>query len=143
MASGDVFADTSALYAFVDRRDAFHIKAGEIVLGLVRARRRLVVSDYVIAEAVNLANARGGSPIARRLIDLIDQTAGIRIEWIGLARFEQAKAFFRKHSDHSYSFTDCTSFVLMRELKIKDALTTDRHFTEAGFRALLPSASNT
>ena len=44
---------------------------------------------------------------------------------------------FAEHIDHGYSFTDCASFVVMSELGIRDALTTDRHFTEAGFRALL------
>ena len=54
------------------------------------------------------------------------------------ARFAAAQSFVRKHSDHGYSFTDCTSFIVMRELKITDALTTDGHFAEAGFRPLLP-----
>ena len=40
-------------------------------------------------------------------------------------------------ADHRYSFTDCSSFVLMAELGLKQALTTDRHFIEAGFQALL------
>ena len=62
------------------------------------------------------------------------------MEWIGPQRFELAKAFFRKHADHGYSFTDCTSFVVMRELALTEALTTDRHFVEAGFKALLPVA---
>jgi predicted nucleic acid-binding protein len=31
------------------------------------------------------------------------------------------------------SFTDCTSFVVMRELKLREALTTDHHFAQAGF----------
>lgn len=140
MASGEVFVDTSALYAFVDRSDSWHQRACRVVLDLLEARRRLVVSDYVVAEAVNLANARGGSFVARRVLDLIDQTAGIRMEWIGSACFEQAKAFFRKHADHAYSFTDCTSFVVMRELKIREALTTDLHFAGAGFHPLLPLA---
>lgn len=138
MASREVFADTSALYAFVLKNEASHQAASRIVRDLVRARRRLVVSDYVVAEAVNLANARGGSLVARRLLDLLEQTAGIRFEWVGSARFEQAKAFFRKHADHDYSFTDCTSFVVMRELGLRHALTTDHHFVEAGFEALLP-----
>jgi len=47
-------------------------------------------------------------------------------------------AFYRRHADHRYSFTNCTSFIVMRELKISDALTTDRHFGEAEFRMLLP-----
>jgi predicted nucleic acid-binding protein len=53
-------------------------------------------------------------------------------------RFARTKVFFRKHADHAYSFTDCSSFVVMRELGLQDALTTDRHFREAGFRVLLP-----
>jgi predicted nucleic acid-binding protein len=44
---------------------------------------------------------------------------------------------FRQHADHGYSFTDYTSFVVMRELGLRYALTTDHHFTEAGFRGLL------
>jgi len=47
-----------------------------------------------------------------------------------------AKAYFRKHKDHGYSFTDCTSFVVMRELRLREALTADQHFVEAGFRGL-------
>jgi uncharacterized protein len=73
------------------------------------------------------------------LLDRIDRSPATVIEWIGRERFERAKTFFRKHADHGYSFTDCTSFVLMRELKLQDVLTTDRHFKEAGFRPLLPT----
>jgi predicted nucleic acid-binding protein len=45
------------------------------------------------------------------------------------------KRFFRKHADHQHSFTDCTSFVVMRELKLSQALMTDHHFSQAGFDA--------
>ena len=44
-----------------------------------------------------------------------------------------ARDIFFRYRDKSYSFTDCTSFVVMRELKLKDALTTDRHFRQMGF----------
>jgi predicted nucleic acid-binding protein len=87
-----------------------------------------VVTDYVVAETINLANARSGSSVATRVLDLLEQSAGIRIEWIGTTRFDMTKAFIRKHADHAYSFTDCTSFVLMHELGISQALTSDRQF---------------
>jgi predicted nucleic acid-binding protein len=60
--------------------------------------------------------------------------------WIESGRFDKTKAFFRKHGDHRYSFTDCTSFVVMRELRLTEALTTDRHFAEAAMRPLLIDA---
>lgn len=137
MAGREVFVDTSGLYALVDKSDTRHRQAREVVEKLLRAGRRLVVTDYVVTEAVNLANARSGSRVAVRVLDLVEQSAGIRIEWIESARFDKTKAFFRKHADHSYSFTDCSSFVIMRELRLTEALTTDRHFVEVGLRTLL------
>jgi predicted nucleic acid-binding protein len=139
MAGREVFVDTSGLYALVDRKDAHHPAARTVVERQLRYGRRLLVTDYVVAETVNLANARSGTGVAIRVLDLLEQSVGIRIEWIGMARFDMTKAFFRKHADHAYSFTDCTSFVVMRELKLSQALTSDRHFTQAGFEALLPT----
>lgn len=139
MAGPDVFVDTSGLYALVDRNDAYHRAARGEVDKLVRAGRRLVVTDYVIDETVTLAGARSGAPVALRVLDLVERSVGIRAERIDAARFEATKAFFRRHADHDYSFTDCASFVLMRELGLKQALTSDRHFKEAGFETLLPT----
>jgi hypothetical protein len=137
MAIREIFVDTSGLYALVEKKDGHHAAARGVVERLVHAGRRLVVTDYIITETANLANARSGKLVATQALSLVEQSAGIRTEWIGTARFETTKAFFRKHADHGYSFTDCTSFVVMRELKLTQALTTDAHFPEAGFEALL------
>ena len=104
---------------------------------LGRAGRTIVTTDYVVAEAINLAIARRGWPVAQRLLELLEKSAGIRVEWIATERFAATKVFLRKHHDHGYSFTDCSSFVVMRELRLSDALTTDHHFRAAGFRVLL------
>ena len=136
----EVFIDTSALYALVNRGDFAHAAAKTAVAKLLQMGRLLVATDYVLAETVNLANARGGSLLAGRVLDLVEQSRGLRLEWVGPERFETAKVFFRQQADHGYSFTDCTSFVLMRELRLTGALTTDRHFRAAGFEVLLPTA---
>jgi uncharacterized protein len=137
MAAPEVFVDTSGLYALVDRRDAHHASARLIVERLLRAGQRLVVTDYIVSESVTLANVRSGPTVATRVLDLVEQSAGLRIEWIGPERFAATTRYFRRHTDHAYSFTDCSSFVVMRELRLTKALTTDAHFVEAGFVALL------
>jgi predicted nucleic acid-binding protein len=76
--------------------------------------------------------------MAVRLLDLLRETNAVDIEWLGSDRFEQAEADFRKHLDQGFSFTDCTSFVVMRERRIRQAVTTDAHFRIAGF-AIVPA----
>jgi len=129
--------DSSGLYALADEHDPFNAVATMRVQALAQARTKLILTDYIIDESVTLAVARSGTPAALRLLNLVDDSAAFDMHWITPARFAAAKTFFRKHSDHHYSFTDCTSFVLMRELGLRDALTIDRHFGEAGFRPLL------
>jgi uncharacterized protein len=138
MADREVFVDTSGLHALVDKKDTVHAKARETVTALARRGSKLVVTDYVIDETVTLSRFRSGDTVALRVLDLIERSVGVRVERIDAARFDATKAYFRKHVDHAYSFTDCSSFVVMRELRIRKALTTDGHFEEAGFEPLLP-----
>jgi predicted nucleic acid-binding protein len=59
------------------------------------------------------------------------------IEWMDAHRFAATQKVFLKHEDQEWSFTDCFSFQVMRQFKLRDALTKDEHFKEAGFVALL------
>jgi hypothetical protein len=45
--------------------------------------------------------------------------------------------YFHQHADKKWTLTDCASPVIMRERKVKNALTGDRHFEQSGFAALL------
>jgi predicted nucleic acid-binding protein len=136
----EVFVDSSGLYTLADHRDPSRAKAERTVSALVKSSVGLVLTDYIIDEACTLAKARAGGYAAMRLLEIVEKSAAFRLVWIGELRFESAKAYFRKHADHGYSFTDCTSFVVMQELRIREVLTTDRHFAKAGFQPLLPLA---
>lgn len=61
----------------------------------------------------------------------MERSEAIDLERLGTDSFLTSNRYFRKHSDHGASFTDCTSFVLMDELEIRAALTTDRHFNQS------------
>jgi predicted nucleic acid-binding protein len=45
--------------------------------------------------------------------------------------------FYSQRLDKEWGLTDCVSFIVMQDRKITEALTTDEHFEQAGFRALL------
>ncbi len=132
-----VFVDTSGWYALIDRNDAAHARTAELVAELVRGGARLVTTDYVLDESCTLARARAGTSMAFRLLDLIHETAALDLEWVGSERFEAAEGQFRKYHDQAFLFTDCTSVVIMRERRIREAITTDSHFRIAGFVLLL------
>ena len=135
----EVFVDSSGLYALADHSDSYHAQAEERVRKLIESGARLVLTDYIVDEACTLAKVRAGSDAALRLLEIVERSRAIDMVWIGVEHFEAAKALFRKHADHGYSFTDCASFVVMDKLRIRDALTSDHHFVEAGFRILLKS----
>ena len=140
MASKRVFGDTSFFFALVAKQDPAHQPAVTIYEKLLRGRGRVVTSDYIIDETLTLTKARINAEKSLALLERIEASESIDFEEIDSSRFTSAKTYFRKHSDHGYSFTDCTSFTLMRELHLRAALTTDRHFAEAGFEVLLPKA---
>jgi predicted nucleic acid-binding protein len=140
MASKRVFGDTSFFFALVAKRDPAHQPAVTAYEKLLRAGSRVVTSDYIIDETLTLTKARINAESALALLDRIEASEAIDLEEITPARFSSSKTYFRKHCDHGYSFTDCTSFTVMREYHLRAALTTDRHFAEAGYEVLLPMA---
>ena len=132
-----VFVDSSGWYALLDEADANHGRAVALVRRLVTARVPLITSDYVIDESITLLKARVGSRLALRLFDYLAQATTVEWEWVGVDRFERAKALFVKLSDQGHSFTDCTSLVIAKERAIEEVVTTDRHFRISGLRILL------
>jgi hypothetical protein len=136
MALRSVFVDTSGWYALLDRREAGHETVADFIEQAVRSGTRLVTTDYILDESCTLAKARAGSSMALRLLDVIAGTTALDLEWIDAERFRRAETHFRKHRDQAFSFTDCTSFEVMRGRGITDAITNDGHFRIAGFRTL-------
>jgi predicted nucleic acid-binding protein len=57
--------------------------------------------------------------------------------WMDTERFEKAKNSFIKNMENRWSFTDCFSFIVMKELRLREALSKDAHFRAAGFIPLL------
>jgi predicted nucleic acid-binding protein len=133
----DIFVDTSGFFALLSSRDDTHKAASEILNKARQSKQVFVTSDYVIDETATLLKARGLGHLARILFDTVAKSSVCRVEWMDQDKFTRTKAFFEKHLDHDWSFTDCFSFLIMNECRIKSSLTKDMHFKEAGFSPLL------
>ena len=132
-----VFVDTMGWFSLLNRRDAWHEKARATMHQLSHARIPLFTTDYVADETATLLKVRRATHAIDSFFELLDTSRALTMAMIGPARFAAARELFLRRKDHGYSFTDVTSFVVMDELKIREALTHDSHFGEAGFVPLL------
>ncbi len=133
----ELFVDTSGFFALLVVKDPQHGIAERILRRAQGEKRRLITTDYVLDEITTLLKTRGAAELVEPLFERVFQSQACRVEWTSEARFGKVRAFFRKHSDQDWSFTDCLSFCVMKEFGLREALTTDSHFKQAGFVALL------
>ena len=96
----------------------------------------LVTTDNVMDETLTLIRMRLGLSVAKAWWEQVEGSSRVRWEWMGVERAEKARKTFFRYRDKNYSFTGCTSFVIMHEPRIKVALTTDHHFCQMGFQLL-------
>ena len=131
-----LFVDTGGWMSLADESDPLHRDCVTARDKWLEQGGIFVTSDYVMDETLTLIRMRIGIDAAERWWEQVGESPRVRWEWINTERAEKARAWFFKWRDKSFSFTDCTSFSLMRELNIKKVLTGDRHFREAGFEIL-------
>jgi len=135
--AGEFFVDTSGFFALLNSDDPMHTRAKEFMATAARTRRRGSTTDWVVGECCTLLVARRKPHLVTTLLDITEGSAALAVSHLDRDFLQRTRGFLRRHLDHAYSFTDCASFVLMQESGVREALTTDSHFTEAGFTALL------
>jgi predicted nucleic acid-binding protein len=100
-------------------------------------RRRFVTTDYVLDETATLLQARGHLAVVPRFFESVLGSEACRIQWMDVERFARTRDMFIQRLGQGWSFTDCLSFLLMKEMRLREALTKDAHFLAAGFSPLL------
>lgn len=128
-----LFIDTSAWFAFTNRADPDH-KAVAALLDAFKGR--LVTSNFVFDETVTLCLHRLGHAAAERVGRVLRDSS--QVDLVRVAPEDETAAWdlFRERRDKQYSFTDCTSFALMRRLDLKSAAALDDDFLGEGFEQL-------
>jgi uncharacterized protein len=129
-----VFADTAFYLALSNPQDQWHSIAHE---WSGKSELRTVTSEFVLLEVGN--GLAGGSGRRHFEVLLRDVRTNPRTRLVRASQglFNDAAELYQQRPDKQWSLVDCSSFILMRRFKLKEALTTDHHFEQAGFRALL------
>ena len=133
------FVDTFYVVALVNERDEYHAKANDLVE--FYDKQPLLVTDAVLLEIGN-SLARNYKSQVIEIFEEFFASKEVEIVRLDETLFNKAFQLYKTHADKSWGLVDCISFVVMREHDITDALTCDKHFAQAGFRALMLDSVN-
>jgi uncharacterized protein len=129
-----IFADAHFFFAILNPNDKAHAKAMDFAR---RSRAPIVTTSWVLTElADGLATTPRRQAFNKVLQDLEANKANLIVP-ANAETFEKGVQLSNARTDKKWSLTDCISFIVMTEEEIKEALTGDRHFEQAGFNALL------
>ena len=132
----DVFVDTWAWFALTDRASSEHELALLAMEDLRERQVGLVTTNFVLDEAVTLIRYKlhyAAAITFRRMIRQLIEEGLLKVIHITEAHESAAGQIFERYRDVDLSFTDCTSFAIMRELGLSEAFTSDHHFRIMGF----------
>jgi predicted nucleic acid-binding protein len=129
-----MFLDTSGLFAMLHVDETSHQEAAR----LFEDDGPKLIHGYILAELVALAMARRlpRGPVLGFVRALVEHPEVV-VVWVDSMLHDEAMRLLEDRSDKSYSLADAISFVLMRRFALSEALTTDHHFEQEGFRRLL------
>ena len=130
------FADTFYYLALLNPKDQAHGEAMAIGAGLAGG---LVTTRAVLTEVGDALARPADRPKFLALLAALEASPEVTIVPVDDDLFRRAVELYGARADKGWSLTDCLSFVVMRDLEVLDALTADRHFSQAGFRPLLGS----
>lgn len=121
-----VFVDTAAWIALINDKDGLHSQARRVYTDLVRRKVSFVTTEFVFLEVADALS----SPLMRlRTVAFLNRLREDLIEIIPVnsGLLDKAWSLYSRRPDKGWGLTDCTSFVVMGELGLTEAFTSDQH----------------
>ncbi len=127
-------ADTSFWVALAARHDRNHLDATTL---WTNQKEPVLVSNHVAGETWTFLQRRAGRAVARQALSVFRSS---RVNLVHATERDEDEAWkwLERHDEREYSFVDATSFILMRRLRMREALAFDQDFAAAGFIELRP-----
>jgi hypothetical protein len=130
-----IFVDTGAWYALATPSDPDHERAKEFVASITEP---LVTSNFVVDELLTLFIVRGQKPKGIEWTHEVLASEGTHVVSISDDDFTDALRVYEQFADKQWSFTDCTSYVLIQRLALKKAFAFDKDFHQFGIVTVVP-----
>ncbi|MBN1993140.1 MAG: type II toxin-antitoxin system VapC family toxin [Anaerolineae bacterium] len=128
-------ADTSGLYALVDRKDPHHAEAVAF-LKTYAAVGSLLVSNHIFDEAMTTVKARLGMQVALQLGIRLRNSRFVEMVVFSTAEEQETWRIFSRYTDKGWSYTDCACLALAQQRNIQQAFSFDHHFRQMGLTIL-------
>lgn len=127
-----IFVDISGWVALFVEDDKHHLKAKTVFEEIKKSKAALYTSDYIIDETITVIQARGGYQQSLVVGEVFFTSKIIEIVSVFPDHFHAAWQLHKKYQDKEFSFTDLTSFSIIKTLNIGKAFAFDKHFQQAG-----------
>jgi uncharacterized protein len=137
MLTSEVFLDTAYAIALSSPKDTYHARAAALADELEQHPVRLLTTRAVLLEIGSALARQRFRSAAIALLEALEHDPAVEIVPLSESLFAKAFQLYRARPDKEWGLTDCVSFVVMMDRGLSEALTTDEHFHQAGFRALL------
>lgn len=101
----------------------------------------VLTTNLVVGETWTFLRRKDGHRTALAFLDRIEtlqQQSKLALHRVASDQEEKAWTWLRQHDEKSYSFVDATSFQVMRDRRLREALAFDQDFAAAGFLELRP-----
>jgi len=131
------FADTSFWMALSRKRDQYNPHAVAWNQFVIRTRSVIVTTEADLWEWLNALSDASTRSIAAEGYGRAHADARIEVVPFHADLDEAALLLYEGRHHENWSLTDCLSFLTMEQRGIARALTSDHHFQQAGFEALL------
>lgn len=118
----------------MDTRDGCHAAARRFWLQLLESRTPLLITDYILDEALTLLRRRRkGLDLAKALYDILVRSRKVELVEVDATLRQAGWELLVTYQDQVLSFTDCTSFALLRRRNLSEVFTFDEDFARVGF----------
>jgi uncharacterized protein len=134
-----VFLDTSYAIALSAPTDQFHLQAILVADQLEINKTPIVITQAILLEIGNALSKQRYRLAAVALLESLENDSTVEIVSLSQSIYNSAFCLFRERTDKEWGLVDCISCIVMQEYGIIDALTSDNHFSQMGFRPLLRS----